>query len=80
MELAQILYPYSDGITEQSDIIQFLLDKISPRDFTRCIQLLTKLDLEYIKKYSGNRVISTFVTGLSDNKILNLLSTYRKLG
>lgn len=79
MRLAEILYKYSQEVTPETRIVDFLeilVDKISPLEYLEVLKLLSEEDgVESIK---GDGAIRILVSGLEKNNFIGLLSTYRK--
>ena len=79
MRLAEILYKYSQEVTPETRILDFLeilVDKISPLEYLEVLKLLSEEDgVESIK---GDGAIRILVSGLEKNNFIGLLSTYRK--
>lgn len=86
LQLAAILSKYIDtkDIEKDSqplDFIAALVNKLTPKDYLHCVKLLSgeHRDEEY-KAYSSLKILSVFVEGLRENKIVSLLSFYDSLG
>lgn len=84
LRLASILNRYIDdeinANVEALDFISAVVDKISPDEFLHCVILLTGETEEAVKKEISIDILTCFIEGLRENKILSLVSFYRSLG
>ena len=84
LRLASILDKYVDTETtanaEAIDFVSSIVDKIDPISFLQCVMLLSGETEEVVKKQITIDILTCFVEGLQENKILSLVSFYRSLG
>lgn len=79
MRLAEILYKYSQEVTPETRILDFLeilVDKISPLEYLEVLKLLSGENM--VESIKGDGAIRMLVSGLEKNNFIGLLSTYRK--
>lgn len=84
LRLASILNRYVDEKTnanaEALDFVSAIVDKISPDEFLHCVILLSGESEEVVKRQISIDILTVFVEGLQENKVLSLVSFYRSLG
>jgi len=84
LRLAEILDKYVDTETsanaEAIDFISSIVNKIDPISFLRCVALLSGETDEMLKRQISIDILTCFIEGLRENKILSLVSFYRSLG
>lgn len=82
--LAGVISKYVDldKLDPQADPIDFIssvVEKISPEEYIHCVALLTKTDEEHIKQEIALNILTAFIEGLKQNRIITLLSFYKSL-
>jgi urocanate hydratase len=84
LRLASILDKYIDEKTnanaEALDFVSAIIDKIDPISFLHCVNILSGETEEQIKKQISIDILTCFVEGLQENKVLSLISFYRSIG
>ena len=81
--LASVLSKYVDLDDPQQEPIEFIsgiVDKISPEEYLQCVSLLTREDVETIKKEISLNILTFFVEGLKKNQVVSLLGFYKSFG
>lgn len=68
--------PQQDSI----DFISEVVDKLTPEEYIKCIELLTGEDENTIKKEISLNILTSFIEGLKMNQVFSLLVFYRSLG
>src|SRR3990172_6718591 len=81
-QLAHLLSKYKITIDQEQDAVDFIADlisKISPEDYLLGVKFLTGLEEEVIKKYASIVILTVFIEGMRDNKVVTLFSFYESM-
>lgn len=70
------LNPQQDAI----DFVSEIVDRLSPEEYIKCIELLTGENENTIKKQISLDILTCFIEGIKLNQIISLLHFYRSLG
>lgn len=84
LELASVLNNYIDDKSTENDgvldFIEKIVSKIPPMEYLHCVKILTGESEEEIANLDYLTILTEFIDGLRNNKILTLISFYRSLG
>lgn len=86
VELYFILSPYLPDIDPEDSldyihmIIKNIKDGDSPLDYAHAIRIMTGKTLEDLREYKAEEILTVFIEGLSDNKIVALADFMKSLG
>ena len=84
-QLASALSKYVDvnALDPETDALAFisdLLEKLTPADYLKCVMILTEKTEEDVEKEIGLDLLTAFIEGLKENRIISLLSFCKSLG
>ena len=83
--LASVLSKYIDveKLDTQEGMFKFLGDivkKMSSDEYIHCVMLITNKTEKDIKRENSMAILSAFIRGLTENKIISLLYFYKSVG
>ncbi len=83
LKLASILDKYVDVDKSEKDVVDFISDIVNiiePSEYLLCVKLLTGMSDAQLSQLVSIEILTEFIEGLKENKIIALVSFYRNLG